>query len=308
VVRENLSELGNWKLKVWSQLAQTAYAWPARVGLAVIASVSLTGSNPDTVTGRVQVRPPSCERLATIAEGGFTRSPRKFIWRPRKYAVPSGPTDTHGSLAESAVPPVQAVRPGIWLRRHVLPPSCDHPMRSLREAMLPPRSCCQVPMRFRGCAGLTAIAGSISSPATCIPSSAAPGQPPANGLGPDTTRRCPAAPGRGLAAASDTLPAHKSPLAAIASPAVAKNLNLIAHPPATPQKSKQSVKGPPANHAGVRRCGRDWALQLDAPAQLDTPGHRAGHRRPDGYPVRHARGCGHRPPVNPRSTDRLPTR
>ena len=123
MVRENLTELGNWKLKVWSQLAQTAYAWPARVGLAVIASVSLTGSNPDTVTGRVQVRPPSCERLATIAEGGFTRSPRRFSSMPRKYAVPSGPTDIHGSLAESAVPPVQTVRPGIWLRRHVLPPS-----------------------------------------------------------------------------------------------------------------------------------------------------------------------------------------
>src|SRR5215212_4069319 len=100
--------------------------------------------------------------------------------------VPSGPADSHGSVAESAVPPVHTVRPGIVLRFHVLPPSNDDPIRSLRAVK--PRSCCQVATMFRGFDGLTVIAGSISSPATWVSSRAAPGQPAANGLGPDTTR------------------------------------------------------------------------------------------------------------------------
>ena len=148
--------------------------------------------------------------------------------------MPSVRADRYPRVAGGvAVPPVQAVRPGIWLHRHVLPPSCDHPMRSLRAVK--PRSCCQVPMGFGGCAGLTAIAGSISSPATCVLSSAAPGQPPANGLGPHHPQM-PAAPGPELATAGDTLPARRSPLAAAANPAVAKNSISSHTPPASPRK------------------------------------------------------------------------
>ena len=61
-----------------------------------------------------------------------------------------------------------------------LAPSSDDATRSVRAAA--PRSCCQVAMMLCGLAGLTVIAGSISSPAILSPSPRGPGQPAANGL------------------------------------------------------------------------------------------------------------------------------
>jgi len=60
------------------------YAWMERHPILAIMAVSLTGVNGATVVGRAQVRPPSRERLATIEDGGFTRSPSRFSTMPRK--------------------------------------------------------------------------------------------------------------------------------------------------------------------------------------------------------------------------------
>src|SRR3954447_4722509 len=153
------------------------------LGLAVMASLSLPGSGAAIVVGRDQVRPPFVERLATTATGGGSAVAEPTV--PEKYAVPSGPAETHGAEAKSAVPPVQMVSPGIRLRRQDLPPSDEKPMRSLRAPN--PKSCCQVPINVRGCAGSAVIAGSISPPVTFSSSCRAPGQPLGNGVGPLST-------------------------------------------------------------------------------------------------------------------------
>jgi hypothetical protein len=61
----------------------------------------------------------------------------------------------------SAAPPVHLVSPGIALRVHVLPPSREEPTRSLRDCY-GPTSCFKVATMFRGSAGFTVMAGSIS--------------------------------------------------------------------------------------------------------------------------------------------------
>jgi hypothetical protein len=185
------------------------------------------------------------------------------------------------------VSPLSPVLEPYRLRRHVVPPSCDHPMRSLRAIM--PRSCCHVPMRFRGCAGLTAIAGSISSPAMCVSSSAARGQPPANGLGPDTTRSCSPAPGPGLATAGDGLAVHTSPLAATANPAVRTTASSHTCPAQQSQKSGIGLFGTRPASTGSKTRRTVVALSgivvvIGPPSFQPQPGQIA-HRAP--HPVCH---------------------
>ena len=105
---------------------------------------------------------------------------------PPKYAVLSPPKETHGSLAVSEVPPVQRVSPGMAVRRHVLPPSNDEATTASRALKAGEMSCFQVARRLRGFRGLTAIAGSTTRPVIFSSSWKPPGQPAANGLGPET--------------------------------------------------------------------------------------------------------------------------
>src|SRR6266516_842658 len=163
------------------------YACSLRVGLPVIAGRSLPPIGGETIAGAAQLRPSLPEWLATIATSGGSEETKPAC--PPKYAVPSAPKETHGSLAVSAVPPVQRVRPGIVVRCHVLPPSNEEATRSSRALKGPDRSCFQVATMFRRSVGLTAIAGSITSPVTLASSWKAPGQPAAKGLGPDAALR-----------------------------------------------------------------------------------------------------------------------
>src|SRR3954447_17309235 len=101
--------------------------------------------------------------------------------------MPSTPAETHGSEPPSEVPPVHFDSLGIVLRRHVRPPSSEEPMRSLRVES-GPTSCFHVPTMLLGFAGLTVIDGSVSWPAIMVASNAVPGQPRANGLGPEPCR------------------------------------------------------------------------------------------------------------------------
>src|ERR671939_1907784 len=84
--------------------AQTSYARPGRVGLPVMAGVSLPSACGTSVVGTAQLRPPSTEWLATTVWNGVS-PPKKKGARPAKYTVPSLPEDSHGSAALSAVPP-----------------------------------------------------------------------------------------------------------------------------------------------------------------------------------------------------------
>src|SRR5262245_29095297 len=146
-----------------------------------MTALSTRGSVGTTVASGDQLRPPLREAPARMATAGS--SDDRNAGRPLKYTVPSPPAETHGSEAASYGPPVQRVSPESVTRSHVLPPSRDVPIRSLRAAK--PRSCCHVATMLRGSAGLTVIEGSISAPATCVSSRSAPGHPAANGLGPE---------------------------------------------------------------------------------------------------------------------------
>src|SRR4029450_7822490 len=120
-----------------------------------------------------------------IASGSVDTSP---AWPP-KYAVPSPPKETHGSLAVSDEPPVQRVKPGTVVRRHVFPPSREEATRSSRALYTGEMSCFQDAMRLRGLFGLTAIAGSTTRPVVFSSSWNPPGQSAANGLGPGAAVR-----------------------------------------------------------------------------------------------------------------------
>ena len=115
--------------------------------------------------------------------------------------MPSPPAETHGSLAVSDVPPVQRVRPGIVVRRHVLPASSEDATTSSRALKSAERSCFHVATMLRGFLGLTAIAGSRTRPLTLSWSWNAPGQPAGNGLGPDAAVKVRTVYGRAAATA-----------------------------------------------------------------------------------------------------------
>src|SRR6185295_18275165 len=80
------------------------------------------------------------------------------------YAVPSGPIETHGSVARSyATPPGAQALKGSGVSLHVAPPSVEKPATRPRAPPSDHRSCCHAPIRFPGSAGLTAIDGSTSA-------------------------------------------------------------------------------------------------------------------------------------------------
>jgi hypothetical protein len=148
---------------------------------------------------------------------------------------------------------VQAVSPGIVRRFHVLPPSSEEATRSLRDWLAGPTSCFQAATMLRGLAGLTVIIGSSSWPVMAWSSKRAPGQPPANGLGPDTTRRSftlygPPLCDRAPATAADGVLVSSSTLTSSADPS-RKTLDLIAHPQEEPKRRHD----PHSTHALRRR-------------------------------------------------------
>src|SRR5437016_1025000 len=101
-----------------------------------------------------QLRPPSMERLTSIARFGASSSKAYPIW----YAVPFGEIPTHGSLARWNVPPLHRVN-FAKLVVQVWPPS---KVAAVTSPLAPPfdqRSCCQIPIRCLGLPGSTAANG-----------------------------------------------------------------------------------------------------------------------------------------------------
>src|SRR4051794_1144901 len=132
------------------------------------------------VAGCDQVRPPSVDVVTRCAVGPArpSNSLCSVNVSTDRYARPSGPNETHGSLVRSSAPPVQRDMPGRSTCFHVRPPSFDTPTTSLSA---PPsivnRSCCHTAIRLRASRGFTASDGSPSlsglrSPGTPQPSAA----------------------------------------------------------------------------------------------------------------------------------------
>src|SRR5215213_4136237 len=121
-----------------------------------------------TVVGALQVRPPSVERLTTWLVGPASppaaRTGVSVNVSVARYAVPSGPVDTHGSLVRSSGPPVQREMPGTSTVFQVAPPSC---VTATTLLSAPPsttkRSCCHTAIALRGSFGFTANEGSASA-------------------------------------------------------------------------------------------------------------------------------------------------
>src|SRR6476646_11841808 len=117
-------------LPFWSSRSHVAYANPAVSGSAVSDSLSLKGATPSriSVAGSLHVRPPSVDRLARTALDEFVANVSPVNAMPIWYAMPSGPIDTHGSLARAKSPPL-AVLPPVQRENfacvsdHVSPPS-----------------------------------------------------------------------------------------------------------------------------------------------------------------------------------------
>src|SRR5262245_47546530 len=125
-----------------------------------MAGLSLRRSGAATVVDMFQSRPRVSDRLATIP--AMRPSLENDAATPMTYAVPSPPTESHGSPEASAAPPVQAVRPGMVLRFHVLPPLWLAATMLERAATPSPTSCIQLVTMLRGLRGSTAIEGSLS--------------------------------------------------------------------------------------------------------------------------------------------------
>src|SRR5215212_10283528 len=142
-----------------------------------------------SVAGADHVAPPFVDRLARIAVMKPLGSSASAIW----WAVPSGPKDTHGSVARVAsgsVEPAQVLH-GIGATAvQVAPPSVERPVPRPFEPPSVQRSCCQTPTRLFGFVGLTATHGSTSALTKTSPGGGPPLWPSvhaAKGLGPETT-------------------------------------------------------------------------------------------------------------------------
>src|SRR6185437_7366068 len=101
-----------------------------------------------TVKASVQVRPPSKERLTTMA----VCRPAPFSPSATWCTVPSAAMDTQGSLARSYAPPAHFenfARDG----DQVMPPSKDTAEAVPLEPPFDQRSCCQAPTRWSGFLG-----------------------------------------------------------------------------------------------------------------------------------------------------------
>src|SRR2546421_4780971 len=120
-----------------------------------------------SVTGLLQVAPPSVDLLTRIpvpvADGG----PMKVSERLMKYASPLGANVTQGSEARwksppfAVVPPAQALKCG-YVELHVRPPSCVTAAASPRAPPNVYRSCWYTPMMLEEFVGFTATHGSNS--------------------------------------------------------------------------------------------------------------------------------------------------
>src|SRR3954447_20266014 len=130
---------------------------------------------------------------------------------------------------------------------HDRPPSREDATRSLRDEA-PPTSCCQVVTSFRGSDGSTAIAGSTSEPGIASASRRRPGQPPVNGVAPDTACTMPSRPPPSSAPAGRAGSASSwSATPAAARPIVRKaGLERIAHLAVVADEERGRFLGPPA--------------------------------------------------------------
>src|SRR3954470_13929158 len=103
--------------------------------------------------------------------------------------MPSGPIETHGSVARSygSPPATQMLNGSACCEPHVAPPSNDAPDISACAPPFDQRSCCQTAIWLAVLAGLTALNGSTSVFGKFVPPAAGVSHP-ATGLGfTDTT-------------------------------------------------------------------------------------------------------------------------
>jgi hypothetical protein len=129
------------------------------------------------MNGFDQDTPPSSERLAAMpidTLNGWRLN--RFAWAPLKYATrPSELNATPGSLAASALPPVQADSPGTKIREKLRPPSSEAITRSVAAP-----SWIQATRIRRGSRGSTATEVSTERPRVKFGSARVHG--PENGL------------------------------------------------------------------------------------------------------------------------------
>src|SRR5829696_409165 len=98
-----------------SPMAQITYAVAGRAGSAVTASLSSVAPLSTSVTGGDQVAPPSTERFTSTFERVEAASTLNS--RVARYAIPSAPIETHGSLRRTKASDGQLVVPGTSTRR-----------------------------------------------------------------------------------------------------------------------------------------------------------------------------------------------
>src|SRR2546423_157372 len=96
-----------------------------------------------------------------------------------RYAVPSGPNESHGSSEKLSLPPLQVVAPGRTVERKLPPPSLEEATAGWVNA-----SCTHARAMLFGSRGLTASVGSASASWCVI--GGKPGQGPTNWLRSET--------------------------------------------------------------------------------------------------------------------------
>ena len=138
--------------------------------VSVFLSLKKAAPSSANVAGADQVRPPSLERLASIALRLLAPKVLPLTARPIRCAVPSLPISTQGSLARSKSPLLPGAAPpqrdsGCKVRTQVAPPSKLVALTSARAAPSLQRSCCQAATRCCALAGARASEGSTSASA-----------------------------------------------------------------------------------------------------------------------------------------------
>ena len=116
------------------------------VGSAVIEFLSLNASgsvSSISVIGADQVRPPSVERLTSVALSPLIGGDGLLLnASEKKYAVPSSPNAVHGSVERCSRPPVQSEMPCGTVVVQFLPLLTLTAPRRPRAPPLLQRSCC----------------------------------------------------------------------------------------------------------------------------------------------------------------------
>jgi hypothetical protein len=141
-----------------------------------------------SASGALQVRPPSLERLTSIALCEPSTSDGPMVARPMTYAVPSGEKSTHGSVTRSKSPLLPGAAPpqrdiGCRCICQLAPPSLLDALTNARALPLLQRSCCHAPSTRRASLRSIASHGSTSLCTNAWPDTAPPVQPAATGLG-----------------------------------------------------------------------------------------------------------------------------